>query len=69
MTDVLTTNTGEIPKGALHYSMGTLAAAFTLYNGVALLIRPTRWLAFNTIAYAALVVFEGKQTHWHWRNT
>lgn len=65
--ELLAVGAGETYKGGVHLAMFALAASFTAYNLGALLSRPTRQLAFNTLVYGGLMVLEARQVRQHWK--
>ena len=58
----------EMVKGAVHGSLGTLAAICAAYNGLAFHWRGDRRLLMNTLLYLGIVALEGYQVHRHWRH-
>lgn len=58
MTELFYAGNGERAKAACHTAMLGLAATFTLYNGVAWLLRKEPHLARNAVIYAGLTALE-----------
>lgn len=65
MISLFYAGSGETFKGDCHAAMGVLAAAFTLYNLSAWLLRREPHLARNVGIYGALTLLEIAQTRKH----
>lgn len=57
----------EVIKGGVHVLAATILGVMAAYNGLAWLHRRERHLAWNTVLYAAGVVFEVRQSARHMR--